>query len=165
MFGKKLDGPGLRDAVHVACIPAKAGTRLVPGDRVELLNGEAVRSSTPIGIVDPFLDEMVQYQDWFWLLLLPGTVTGMRHEWSHPSFDTIPDNNIIERVATICGYTPERLLEIAMEYSESGQFEMDNSEDYKEVSGDMWVEFWKEFNRITGKSEDVNSWAPFTCSC
>lgn len=166
MFGKKLNGPGPRDAVHVACIPVKAGRPLAPGEYVKVVNGEAELSSTPDGIVDPFLKELVHYGEWFWLLLLPGTVTGMRHEWSHPSFDeVIPNNDIVERVAAICDVTPERLMEIAMEYADTGQYAMDNSERYKRVSKEMWVEFWKEFNRTTNKSEDVDSWAPFTCSC
>ena len=63
-----------RDAVHVAVIPMLAVATLQPGQR--LANG----------IVDPFLAEPVRPGQWYYLCLYPGTVTGVRHAWSHPAF-------------------------------------------------------------------------------
>jgi hypothetical protein len=40
----------------------------------------------PVGVVDPFLFELVKPGDRFWLLLNPGSITGLRHDWSHPDF-------------------------------------------------------------------------------
>lgn len=63
-----------RDAIHVAIIPLVAPRVMRPGEH--LANG----------IVNPFLKEPVQPGEAFWLFLYPGTVTGIRHVWSHPAF-------------------------------------------------------------------------------
>jgi hypothetical protein len=77
------------DAVHMAVAPVLAAMDLRPGDRVGLIDGKALRASqsvAAIGVVDPFRTEHVRQGQRFWLCLFPGTVTGMRHHWSHPAF-------------------------------------------------------------------------------
>lgn len=76
-----------RDAIHVAVIPGIAGEYLPPGRRVYEVDGEYYKSLSGPGIVDPFLMCGVSKGDRFWLCLLPGTVTGMKHHWTHPAFD------------------------------------------------------------------------------
>jgi hypothetical protein len=84
------DGDRRRDAVHVAVAPVTAAGRLVPGQHVGFIhagNTEIVGASTsPIGIVDPFLCEDVQQGQRFWLFMYPNTVTSLRHVWTHPAF-------------------------------------------------------------------------------
>ncbi len=83
-----------RDAVHIALAPVVAGEKLYPGERVHLLNGQAYvnfrngcQAKTPfIGVVDPFLMGEVEKGQRFWLMLLPNTITGLRHVWQHPAF-------------------------------------------------------------------------------
>ena len=72
-----------RDAVHVAVIPLTASVVLLPGSRV---NAEGLPLAPFVGIVDPFLDCVVKPGERFWLWLMPGTVTGIRHHWAHPAF-------------------------------------------------------------------------------
>lgn len=82
------DGQG-RDAIHVAVVPVIAAVRLRPGCRVGLdEDGRAEISETRhcIGIVDPFLEEWVEEGQKFWLFLYPGTITSLRHVWTHPAF-------------------------------------------------------------------------------
>lgn len=77
-----------RDAVHVAIYPCQAGEMLERGQKVRVKNGKAYYDpKTPDGIVNPFMfDNDVHDGDWFWLCLMPDTVTGMTHHWDHPKF-------------------------------------------------------------------------------
>ena len=80
-----------RDAVHVAVIPMIAAHRLHAGQRVGILApGVAGQSDSlvgTVGIVDPYRTDLIEQGTRFWLCLMPGTVTGMRHHWAHPAFD------------------------------------------------------------------------------
>jgi hypothetical protein len=90
-LGQLIDnGERRRDAIHIAVAPVTAAERLAPGQHVGLIepgNLELVGpSGTSIGVVDPFLTNDVEPGQRFWLLLYPGTITGLRHVWSHPAF-------------------------------------------------------------------------------
>lgn len=76
-----------RDAIHVAVVPIEAETILYPGNHVGVLDGKAGKSHKHIGVVDPFLKDIVQEGERFWLFLYPGSITSLRHEWLHPAFD------------------------------------------------------------------------------
>jgi hypothetical protein len=76
-----------RDAIHIAVAPVVAAARLLPGQHVGLQeDGQACAHEEPIGIVDPFLTEAVAAGQRFWLFLYPGTITSLRHVWTHPAF-------------------------------------------------------------------------------
>lgn len=80
-----------RDAIHMAIIPVTTGdVTLMPGQHVRLdSTGKAVPASQGfdgIGVVSPWLRGPVCPGNRFWLLLNPGTITGLRHDWSHPAF-------------------------------------------------------------------------------
>ena len=79
-----------RDAIHIAVAPVTAAERLTPGQHVGLIEEGNVELVGPgdknIGVVDPFLATAVEPGQRFWLLLYPGTVTGLRHVWTHPVF-------------------------------------------------------------------------------
>lgn len=88
--------PAHRDAVHVAVLPVVADQDLSAGDRVGVRNGRASRRFQPhIGVVDPFLTDAVLVDQRCYVCLFPGTVTGMRHHWTHPS---VHDHDVIEMV-------------------------------------------------------------------
>lgn len=94
MSEQKTPNPGaapgdiaMRDAIHIAMAPVVAAERLQPGQHIGLLDdGRACASDKPIGIVDPFLVDAVLPGHRLWLFLYPGTVTSLRHDWTHPAF-------------------------------------------------------------------------------
>ena len=101
-LGKLIDdGDRCRDAIHIAVAPVTAAQYLQRGEHVGFVedgNTELVGSSTnPIGIVDPFLAADVETGQRFWLFLYPGTITSLRHVWTHPQF-TAAANAIREKI-------------------------------------------------------------------
>lgn len=84
-----------RDAVHIAVMPVVAGEELQPGEKVRIKFGttdvamSAEYNDDYVGLVDPFLKCQweVKVGQKFWLWLRPGTITGLRHEWTHPVLD------------------------------------------------------------------------------
>jgi hypothetical protein len=89
----QLIGPDeKRDCIHVAIAPVIATCILKPGQLIGwddvMDDREHVTSLTtePIGIVDPFLRDGVRTGDRFYMFLLPGTITSLRHMWTHPAF-------------------------------------------------------------------------------
>lgn len=83
-----------KDAIHVAVAPVESDELLKPGVHVRLTaSGKAVETNraSAIGVVDPFLNARVQKGERFWLFLYPGTITSLRHDWSHPAFEGTPE--------------------------------------------------------------------------
>lgn len=77
-----------RDAIHIAVYPAVAGEALCPGDPVAITNGVARASSEAfVAVVSPFLPGAVEEGDRVWVLMRPGTISDLRHVWSHPMCD------------------------------------------------------------------------------
>jgi hypothetical protein len=90
-LGEPAPDGAARDAIHVAVCPMTAGEDLSPGDHVGF-GMESRRDRVwktrvnAVGVVDPFLSAPVRRGQRFWLLLYPGTVTSLRHAWTHPKF-------------------------------------------------------------------------------
>lgn len=83
-----------RDAIHFAVAPVTCGPQsLKPGWFVKFHipgNTEIVRVCEPaeaVGIIDPFLTVSVHPGQSCWMMLMPNTITGLRHEWTHPAFE------------------------------------------------------------------------------
>lgn len=90
-LGKLITDTAQRDAVHVAVIPVMADEDLSPGARVGVIGYSTLRATKTreaVGVVDPFLVDVVKKGQFFWLFLLPGTTSPPRHHWTHPN---IPD--------------------------------------------------------------------------
>jgi hypothetical protein len=89
-LGELITEAGARDAIHVALAPVTANERLTPGQHIGFVrehNTDLVGvSSSPLGIVDPFLERSVERGQRFYMVLYPNTVTGMKHQWEHPAF-------------------------------------------------------------------------------
>jgi hypothetical protein len=78
-----------RDAIHVAVFPAQASEEIERGEFVVVDRDGWARSASSqryaVGIADPFLPKSVEKGDKFWVFMLPGTITNLRHNWSHPN--------------------------------------------------------------------------------
>lgn len=168
-----------RDAIHFAVMPIEAGNKLAPGARVGILNdgraGEVAAGRT-IGIADPFRREPIPLGGRFWLFLDPGTITGLRHEWTHPAFPRSGDEKVLAdaficRVAAAIGYGYDFLMKAADRFAESADSKwgceythMGENEDYKRW--DDWDGFWRAYEIVRGiKLKDTDLYAPFSCSC
>lgn len=90
--GNLIDASAGRDAIHLAVEPVIAGVALSAGERIGLKDGKATsnRGVEILGVVDPFLTELVRPGQRFWMVLLPRTITALRHVWDHPSFTPEP---------------------------------------------------------------------------
>jgi len=119
-LGQLLAPEQTRDAIHVALCPLVARERLEPGEHVRIEEGEgaAAAPGQGVGIVDPFLVAAVEPGARFWLLLYPGSITSLRHEWTHPQLP-LPEVAASEawlRQLAEDSHTPyEKILEGALE--------------------------------------------------
>lgn len=165
-LGQIITTPQHRDAVHVAVAPVKAGCPLVPGQRVALKNGIAnfeVRGNA-IGIVDPFLQDNVRTSQTFWLFLFPGTITALRHEWTHPAFEPKQSPKAkseawLTDIANRCGVSYERMMEAV---KEDDYINMGENEAYKDVIDPVLSEFHQHCAVVIGRETAAY---PFSCSC
>lgn len=93
-------GPGeKRDAIHLAVEPVIAAEPLLPGMHVGFIDGGVGRSTDPVGIVDPFIQGIIQKGQMFWLVVYPRTITSLRHVWDHPKFPETSDSSDQEQVS------------------------------------------------------------------
>lgn len=181
------EGDFQRDAVHVATIPCVAGENLKPGDRIQRQSdGCAKKNSSGHGLADPFLiiktSEIKKGQS-FLMCLLPGTVTGMRHQWQHPDFQE--DKKFLcskdeseawlrEYVKTadcpgfdiVIAAAVGEEVDWSSEYYESA-YEIDDEYFYfggRDAHGSIPPEFWDHIENYTGKScpHRAKYWS---CSC
>ena len=175
ILGKLIEGEASRDAIHVACAPVIAAHALAPGAHVGLLSdGRAGAGVALIGIVDPFLNQKVMEGERFWLCLYQKTVTGMRHEWQHPSFSAEPaiaatsskDKSeawLREFVKTADCPDYEAVIAVAVGNSDqwSDEYLHFNGSD---AHGEIPPEFWDHVEIVTGRKITQRA-THFSCSC
>lgn len=98
-LGKLAKPDAGRDAVHIACAPTVAPCDLKTGDLVDAA-GNPADWDDAVGIVDPFLrSQVVNKGERFYVCLFPNTVTGLRHEWTHPAYPDVPAPEVRETIA------------------------------------------------------------------
>lgn len=182
-----------RDAIHLAVAPVIANEPLSPGQKIgfvtlgnfdlvgasESLDHHHMRRSgakfcAPVGIVDPFLEFTVEKGSKFWMLLLPNTVTSLRHEWTHPAFQVKYSEKeraeAYERISGIAyslGTSVEHLLSCARAWLDHGDIEVQyGSESWRSEFPAMSDGFWEAYEIYmcqTVKDDDKQSF--FSCSC
>lgn len=169
------DDVGGRDAVHVAVLSVVAGDTLKPGQDIGLSKdrtgpgGEYITSDDdPIGIVDPFLKKLVEPDERFWLYLYPRTITGLRHNWTHPNF---PDSDEYRTSSERWLRDYAENLNIGYRTLMEGAHDYLQYDDYlnqgETLQGESTSpEFWEHFERVTGKAVPHDKRENFfTCSC
>lgn len=177
-IGKLITTEQFRDAIHVAVAPVVAAERLASGWHVGLnSNGEASVSETPVGIVDPFLRDSVASGKRFWLFLYPGSITSLRHDWTHPAFSgpcAQPDGN---KEASRQWMTDWALKHMGEDYYGDGEIsspdvalaraidagERNHVGPYEDARDYIDNEWWNHWETITGKRGDRDAY--FSCSC
>ncbi len=150
--GQIITTPEQRDAIHVAIVPVIATVKLKPGQSIGLSDAEklTVSPETPgIGIVDPFLTVSVRPNERFWMFLHPGSITSLRHDWTHPAFtkektaEEIRAKEWIEAFAEEIDKTYVELMSAADLYVECGDYTNSRSnEAYSSVGSGRWRIFW-----------------------
>lgn len=182
LLGKLIEEGAKRDAIHIAVAPVVAAANLQPGQHIAFIqegNTELVGATGPqigpfIGIVDPFLKEMVLKGQRFWMFLLPNTITSLRHQWTHPAFGaTVETDDAREESRRWLESFAERLFsydpdpdegtrfDILMAGAEHGGFgtDIEYGPDCKPTS-----EFWMHYERYTGREVAVQH-SYFRCAC
>lgn len=87
--GVLIDETAERDAIHIAVCPCIAGVQMRAGRHVGVKEGVASPLFEHIGIVDPFLKSDVEKDQHFYVFLYPGSITSLRHQWTHPAFNKV----------------------------------------------------------------------------
>jgi len=172
-LGQIITGAAARDAIHVAVAPVEAGENLAVGQRVCLVNNVAVPEfvdNTAVGIVDPFLPSQVRVGQTFWLFLFPGTITALRHEWTHPAFMNNSDaGKLLSDIADKIGCSREELVQRLDIYADDDVGEDDeiqqglNRLQNEIILAAMWGAYEKFRNRKV--SDEIKSHTYFSCAC
>ena len=169
-----------RDAIHIAIVPVIAGEDLWPGNPVCLVHGttdtvKRMEQGEHLGVVDPFLHKAqlpIRKGQRFWMFLNPNTVTGMRHEWTHPAFDQphVAANESelwLRKFADRWNFDYDEMIDAAQgrgEYITAMGIDLHGAGDLGTGEED---EFWRCIEALTGKqfSADLRNALTWTCSC
>lgn len=170
LIGKVLTHEVGRDAIHVAVAPMVAPIRLYPGQHVDAAGRPL---GTSVGIVDPFLSDTVMPGQRFFIFLYPNTVTGLRHEWTHPAFDGQAEDPAVAAKARLreiaadidIGY--EHMMRAAENWLDSEEYEVQrDSESWRDEFPKFTTEFWALYEIVTGKRIPMEQRSSFfSCSC
>jgi hypothetical protein len=154
-----------RDAVHIAVAPLIATSELFPGQRI---NVEGKSDLAGVGIVDPFLSHKVETGERFWCFLYPGSITSLRHEWSHPIFDRINTSKsaamkVLERYAKDVYATVEELIDAVSQYLDA-ESRGGGCLPFSDFSPSE--DFWVAFEAVTGRNvAETDRPEYFSCAC
>lgn len=164
-LGRLPDSLAERDAVHIAVAPVIASEALKPGQHVALVDGEAVQATQSvraIGIVDSYLTKPVAKGERFWLMLYPGSITSLRHDWTHKAFAVLAPRPggaelsllWLHEFANRNGRTYEEIIRAAVEHWVPSE------------GIDVPEEFWLHYEAATGAHVSESQRTDyFSCSC
>ncbi len=201
-IGQKLRGGEQRDAIHIAIMPVVCGEDyLNAGDEVGLVYGtsnvvkrkDSIYGHKTIGVIDPYLrgdleSIMLKKGDVVWCFLKPGTITGLRHEWTHPLVDNQqPPANDAEKwlreFADRWNFDYDEMIGIASNGSIKDTFNIPGLAEHtfdnewitargrdlhsREELGEDYERFWQNMEALTGKTFNAQhrEKVGWSCSC
>ena len=167
-IGKIITTPQNRDAVHMAIVPVIVNEPMASGTHVGILPkpknmknvqpvvGIPTHQSDLVGILDPFYKGIFKTGEEFWLFLYPGSITSLRHEWTHPAFEAVesPDQKQVS-ILWLQNYCESQSVDYhyLMQEHHAGN---DDS-----FNGNLPEEFKHHWFVVTGESEVPY----FSCAC
>jgi len=191
VLGQIIEGDVSRDAIHIAVAPVVASSKLLPSQDIGMVDPQnnptwVGACNNPIGIVDPFLTSVVITGTKFWMFLYPNTITSLRHDWTHPAFESVQST---DRVASLqwmknfaaehyyypnyytqgekpVNYTAEEIINHATDFLKTGDKHVQQGSESLRDSTDS-IEFWQHHEAITGIETGDNDRmdVPFCCTC
>lgn len=182
-LGKLLTGGEQRDAIHIAIMPVTSSENwLAPGEKIKFIYGSntivasAYHSEDAIGVVDPFLEDGIAPGQKFYMFLLPNTITGLRHEWTHPGVDnqpvhTNPSELWLRQFADRWNFNYSEMIEAASGPIDDrwGNYITAQGRDIHSASelGEDHDLFWHHIEVLTGKhfSPEHRNKVGWSCSC
>lgn len=172
VLGRLADSKAAKDAVHVAIIPVTcAHAKVYPGEPLKVVAGGAIEKAGDgewDGIVDPFLRASVMPGDRFYMVLKPGSITSLRHDWEHPAFtDTTEEEEMkwVKDFAAELGIPFDTLWDGAGMYSGDSSYYVSTGEVEVYGSDENWKKFWDIFCRKTGAKKPEYEQGFFSCAC
>lgn len=164
-----------RDAVHIAIISAVADEPLKAGQPVWVRDGRArarVDGGHAYAVIDPFLIGGVKQGERCWLFLSPGSITSLRHDWTHPFFPHVEQRPKVEESRAWLDDHAAQFgirVDVLIEQAVSG-----GDVCYGEDAGSDWAsdpqnraEFWSHLENVTGRtfSHEHRAGTMFSCRC
>lgn len=173
-----------RDAIHIAVAPVTATEELRPGQHIGFVidgntNLVGGNPETFIGIVDPYLDQVIREGDAFWMMLYPQSITSLRHNWSHPAFGASqePDDmtraeHRLREAADDMGLSYRDVMHASKRWLETGetwvQYGGESAQDYM-YDNEKRKQFWADYEIVMGgklpSDFDIEDAQPYSCSC
>ena len=170
MLGLRPPLPLVIDAVHVAVKSMECKVdELVPGAHV---NKDGYPRGNTVGIVDPFLRVPVKLGDYFYLCLYPGTITALKHYWTHPAFQ--PEESAKDAsVEWLSKYAKGMDLEAsdllskldAYYHDEDGERYFSTHGDYGDELRHDWADICYHYAKVSGNLIPPSDYVSFSCSC
>jgi hypothetical protein len=120
-----------------------------------------------IGIVDPYLTGPVPEGATFWLCLFPGTITSLRHDWTHPAFQARQGHKSwLMDFADKAGMEYQELMDGAENFLNNNEMLCEGDKwDYFRHGYDPLV-FWEHYSAATGQDVPLEKRDNFfTCNC
>ena len=189
LIGKLLPEGAGRDAVHIAVLPVVAAETLAAGKcvSIKIKDGEYVASfplkgEWIVGIVDPYLNQLVRRGQRCFVFLYPQTITSLRHQWVHPE---VPEIEEYEKGIALKVYNQlvKEHEEWLRRFAEKWQIDYDEMIEAAKVGGTWFLgtdmhsaddfdegeldEFWGHLEKLTGKRFDREhrERMDYSCAC